>query len=121
MADNNIHDRWAHDESPDPDDDSRKEVQVIREKGTDKISVRHCYYGPSGTFSNKPPQYGEDGADKETVIEQISKAYDKRDLYIEALREFHSTQGIDSERARSLLDLVEDEEDIEKLKDLAKN
>lgn len=68
---------WVFRESDDPDDESRKEVQIVRHEGHDGIYVRAPYYGPSGKYGRDAPTYDISEDTQEKLIEALEEAFPK--------------------------------------------
>lgn len=83
-------DRWVVKEEDDPDDESRKEVQIVRQEDSDEIYVRAPYYGPSGKYGRDAPTYAVDEAVQQNLIEALEKAFPKA-RKLQRRKEFEET------------------------------
>ena len=75
MANYEILERWSFEESDDPEDESRKEVQIVRHKGNNGIFVRTAYYGPSGRYGQDAPTFDTSEQNEEDLIEALKEAF----------------------------------------------
>lgn len=69
--------KWVLEETETPDDDSRKEVQIVRDEDSGSIYVRAPYYGPSGKYGRDAPTYAVSEAVEQNLMEALEEAFPK--------------------------------------------
>lgn len=110
-------DRWKLNESDDPEDRSRKEVQVVVRRDNGNIFVRDCYYTPSGSFGQSGPTHPPDREYQAELIDALNEAYDKAEIYREAKKTLESLE-ISQYRIIDSLNMIDEEGDITDLVNL---
>ena len=75
MVEYDLLERWTFEESASPDDESRKEVQIVRHTGNDGIFVRTAYYGPSGRYGRDAPTFDIDETNQRDLIVALERAF----------------------------------------------
>lgn len=118
MATYEILERWTFEESEDPDDESRKEVQVVRHKDNNGIYVRTPYYGPSGRYGQDAPTFAISEENEENLIEALEKAFPKaREIQRERrIEETFEKSSLGPEELQKLTELAEEAGGVEELK-----
>lgn len=104
-------DRWKLNESDDPDDHSRKEIQIVVRRDNGNIFVRDCYYTPSGSFGQSGPTHPPDQDYHEELTRALNEAYQKAEIYREAKKTLESLE-ISKYRIIDSLKMIEEEGDI---------
>lgn len=107
-------------ESDDGSDGSGKMIQVLvpLDEGP-YATVRPGYNGPSGNFINNPPTFDPSEDVEEEVIEKTKRAFSKARLYDLAIERLQAA-GVPDDRIPGVLDLIEKEDDIDEVVDLAR-
>lgn len=100
-------------------DGSGKMVQVIIPTDeSPRADVRFGYTGPSGKFINNPPTFNPAEEVEQEVVEATANAFSKARLYRRAIGRLQEA-GVSDERIPGVLDLIEEDEDIEQIVELA--
>ena len=117
MATYEVLERWTFEESEDPDDESRKEVQIVRHKDHNGIYVRTAYYGPSGRYGQDAPTFAISEENEENLIEALEKAFPKaREIQRERkIEETFEKSSLGPEELQKLTELAEEAGGVEEL------
>lgn len=110
---------WVVEESTDPDDESRKEVQIVRNQDHDGIYVRAPYYGPSGKYGRDAPTYDVSEEVQENLIAALEEAFPKA-REVKRKREIEKTfdeTDLDPEELQKLADLAESAGGVDEILD----
>jgi len=117
MATYEVLKRWTFEESEDSDDESRKEVQIVRHKDHNGIYVRTAYYGPSGRYGQDAPTFAINEENEENLIEALEKAFPKaREIQRERkIEETFEKSSFGPEELQKLTELAEEAGGVEEL------
>lgn len=120
MADYKIVERWTFEESEDSNDESRKEVQIVRHKGHDEIYVRTAYYGPSGRYGQDAPTFEVSEENEEDLIEALEEAFPRaREIRREReVEKAFEKSELEPDELHKLTKLAEEAGGVEKLEEL---
>lgn len=103
----------------DESDDSGKVIQVIIPLDEPpRVDVRPAYRGPSGKFINNPPTFDSSIKTGEETVDKLATAFSKAQLYTLAIERLQQA-GVPDERIPGVLDLIEEEDDIDEVVQLA--
>lgn len=119
MASYNIIERWSFEESDDPDDESRKEVQIVREQDDGGISVRTAYYGPSGRYGQDAPTFPVREEIQQDLIDALQEAFPRaREIRREEkIEETFNKSDFDANELQKLAELAEQAGGVEELEE----
>lgn len=120
MANYQIIERWTFEEADDPEDESRKEVQIVRHKGHDGIYVRTAYYGPSGRYGQDAPTFDVSEQNEEDLIEALGEAFPRaREIRREQeIEKAFEESEFEPDELQKLTELAEEAGGIEELEKL---
>lgn len=110
---------WVLEETANPDDDSRKEVQIVRDEDAGSIFVRAPYYGPSGKYGRDAPTYDVSEAVERNLVDALQKAFPKA-RRLRRKKEIERTldeTDLDVDELQKIADLAEEAGGIEALLD----
>lgn len=106
-------------EKDEESDGSGKMIQVIIPLDEPpRANVRYGYTGPSGKFINNPPTFDSSENIEEEILEKTATAFSKAQLYTLAIERLQQA-GVPDERIPGVLDLIEEEDDIDEVIQLA--
>lgn len=117
MATYEILDRWSFEKSDDQDDESRKEVQIVRHEDHDGIYIRTAYYGPSGRYGQDAPTFDINEQTEQDLIEALQLAF-PRAREIQRERKIEKTfedSNFDAEELQKLAELAEESGGVDEL------
>lgn len=77
MVTYDIIDRWVFEQSSVPENESRKEVQIVRNQNQNGIYVRTAYYGPSGRYGQNAPTFDISEDNQQQLMSALSEAFPK--------------------------------------------
>lgn len=119
MATYNIIDRWVFEKSKDSDDQSRKEVQIVRNKDHNGIYVRTAYYGPSGRYGRDAPTFDTREENQQDLIDALQKAFPRarKIKKKEKIEETFNNSNFDAEEIQRLTRLAETAGGVEELEE----
>lgn len=119
MASYDIIERWVFEESDDPDDESRKEVQIVREQDHDGIYIRTAYYGPSGRYGQDAPTFDISEDNQEDLIDALQEAFPRaREIHREEkIEETFNESDFDADELQKLTKLAEQAGGVEELEE----
>jgi hypothetical protein len=119
MASYDIIERWVFEESADPDDESRKEVQIVREQDHGGIYIRAAYYGPSGRYGQDAPTFDISEDNQEDLIDALQEAFPRaREIRREEkIEETFNESDFDADELQKLTELAEQAGGVEELEE----
>jgi hypothetical protein len=119
MASYDIIERWKFEESDDEDDESRKEVQIVREKDDGGISVRTAYYGPSGRYGQDAPTFPVREEIQQDLFDALEEAFPRaREIRRkEKIEETFNESDFDADELQKLTELAEQAGGVEELEE----
>jgi hypothetical protein len=117
MATYEILERWSFEESDEANDESRKEVQIVRHNGHGEIYIRTAYYGPSGRYGQDAPTFDISEQNEQHLIEALEKAFPRaREIRRERkIEEAFVESNLKVDELQKLMELAEKAGGVEEL------
>lgn len=119
MAAYDIIERWTFEESEGADDESRKEVQIVRNEDHDGIYIRTAYYGPSGRYGQDAPTFDISEDNQVDLIEGLQEAFPRaREIRRkEKIEKMFNESDFDASELQKLAELAERAGGVEELEE----